>query len=246
MMHLRTIYILLFAAAIACTQSAAQTQKPNPEELIKAFSAKETEFYEAWLQYAFNQTAEIEVLSVNGNPRSEKMTITSVTVVNDDGRSREMSHITGKLRSISFTPKDEEIIFDMQPFALTEKELPSYILKYEGKEHVDEIACFVFSVAPKSLKGDRLYFKGKIWVDDRDLNIVRTIGTLVPQNKEVFPEFETIRQIIDGRYWFPVWVHAKQRIRFKSEEVELEETIVYEDYKKSASKKSSKPEPVAK
>jgi outer membrane lipoprotein-sorting protein len=55
---------------------------------------------------------------------------------------------------------------------LTKSELPLYNLKYEGKEKADELDCYVFSVSPKSTKGGRMYFKGKIWVDDRDLQVV--------------------------------------------------------------------------
>jgi hypothetical protein len=101
----------------------------------------------------------------------------------------------------------------------------------------DELDCNVFSVKPKKIKSDQLYFQGKIWVDDRDLQIVRTIGKVVPQKDNKFPEFETIRQMIDNKYWFPVWTHAEGFLKFSADEVvQLEETITYEDYKRFQSK----------
>ena len=92
-------------------------------------------------------------------------------------------------------------------------------------------------MTPKTPKGKKLFFEGKIWVDDQDLQIVRTIGKPVPQKKNnQFPEFETIRQMIDNKYWFPVWTHAESDLRFSSDTVHVEETITYAGYKRFASK----------
>jgi hypothetical protein len=209
-----------------------------PEEIIRQFSAKETEFYEAWMEYAYHQTAEVQVLSVNGSPKREKMTIISNIVFADDGR-RDVQIVrrAGDLRSVIFTNDDEEVINNLQPFALTAKELPLYDLNYQGREKVDEIGCYVFSVKPKSLKPGRFYFEGRIWVDDRDLQIVRTMGKPVPQKKNTqFPDFETVRQMIDNKYWFPVWTHAESDLHFQRDTVRIEETITYEDYKQFGSK----------
>ncbi len=209
-----------------------------PEQIIQKFAEKEAEFYEAWMQYTYTQTASIRVLSVDGVPQKEVMTLVSEVIFNDDG-TREVRPLrsSGRLKSIVFTREDAEVIDNINPFALTTKELPLYNLKYQGKEKVDELECYVFSVTPKSTKKGRLYFEGKIWVDDQDLQVVRTIGKAVPQTREnQFPEFETIRQVIDDKYWFPVWTHADSKLRFPEQTVRVEETITYDDYKKFASK----------
>ena len=217
---------------------ASQNKDLTPEEVIRQFSEKESEFYEAWKEYAYRQIAQIRVLDVNGVPRRETMTIISEIVFNDNG-TREVNVVrrADNLRSVSFTREDQEVIDNLQPFALTTKELPLYSLAYEGKEKVDELTCYVFSVKPKSTKGGKIYFEGRIWVDDHDLQIVRTVGKPVPQKKNnLFPDFETIRQMIDEKYWFPVWTHADSRLRFPDQTVHIEETITYEDYKHFGSK----------
>ena len=214
----------------------------SPEQIIKEFSAKETAFYEAWKEYAYHQVAEVQVLSVNGMPKQEKMTIVSDIVFRDDGtREVRVTRRAGDLKSVIFTMQDEEVINNLQPFALTDKELPLYSLDYVGKDRVDELTCYVFSVKPKSLKGGRLYFEGRIWVDDRDLQIVRTVGKPVPQKKNTqFPDFETVRQVIDNKYWFPVWTHAASDLHFERQTVRIEETISYTNYKRFASKATIK------
>ena len=188
------------------TQTTPKTEGSHtnltPEEVIRAFSAKESEFYEAWMQYTYRQLASIRIISSNGINRNEGMKIVSEIFFRDDG-SRDVRVVehTGQLRSVGWTREDTEVINNLQPFALTAKDLPLYDLKYEGKEKVDELECYVFSVKPKKTQGDKLYFQGKIWVDDQDLQIVRSVGKPVPQHREnQFPEFETIRQVIDNQY----------------------------------------------
>jgi hypothetical protein len=223
--------------APAQAQSSA-AKELTPAEVIRAFSAKETEFYEAWIQYAYQQDAEVRVLSVNGSPSRERMRMVSDVVFRDNG-TREVKQIEkrGELKSVIFTKEDEEVLNNIQPFSLTVKELPLYNLQYEGKEKVDELTCYVFSVKPKSTKGGRMYFSGRIWVDDQDLQIVRTIGKPVPEkSNQKFPEFETLRQFIDNKYWFPVWTHADSMLDFSSGRIRVEETITYKDYKRFDSK----------
>jgi hypothetical protein len=209
----------------------------TPDEIIRAFSAKETEFYEAWMQYTYHQDAEVRVLAVNGVTKHEAMHTISDIVFKDDGtRDILVVRRAGGLTSVVYTMQDEEVINNLQPFALTEKELPQYDLAYAGKEKIDELNCYVFSVKPKTIKSGKMYFEGKIWVDDQDLQIVRTVGKPVPQKKDnQFPEFETIRQMIDKKYWFPVWTHAESQLRFQTDTVHIDETITYGEYKRFAS-----------
>ncbi len=243
---MRSAYrIALMAGVLACSSALSPAGRhraaagsgdapdPAPEQIIKAFSEKETEFFDAWMRYAYTQTAVIRVVAVDGVPAQEVMMLVSEVVFNDDGtREVRVLERRGRLKSIKFTPEDEEIIYNLNPFALTAKEFPLYDLKYRGRERVDELDCHVFSVKPRSTKGGRLYFEGKIWVDDVDLQIVRTVGRAVPETREnKFPEFETLRQVIDGRYWFPVWTHADEVLRFPYQDVHVEETITYEGYR---------------
>ena len=55
-------------------------------------------------------------------------------------------------------------------------ELPKYLIRYLGKQQVDEIGCYVFAVKPKKMEGNQRYFSGEVWVDDRDLQIVKSYG----------------------------------------------------------------------
>jgi len=247
-MDMRIAFVLAAAIVLINVQSGAQTPSPTearpesqavgkgdqtPEQIIEQFAQKESEFYEAWMQYMYTQTAVIKVLSVDGAPKNETLRIISEVVFNDDG-TREVNTIrrSGGLRSVGFTDEDREVLENLHPFALTAKEIPLYKLKYEGKEKADELNCHVFSVKPKKIQKGKMYFEGKIYVDDQDLQIVKTVGKAVPQTSQnQFPEFETIRQMIGDKYWFPVWTHADSKLFFQNQTVRIEETITYDDYK---------------
>ena len=241
---MRIACILTTAIMLICVPT--QAQAPNqpdsqtaankdlaPEQIIQQFAQKESEFYDAWMQYMYTQTALIKIVSVNGVPKNENMRIVYEVVFKDDG-TREVNILrrADNLHTVSFTKEDEEVFENVHPFALTAKEIPLYNLKYLGKEKADELNCHVFSVAPKKIQKGKMYFEGKIYVDDQDLQIVKTVGKAVPQTRNnQFPEFETIRQMIDGKYWFPVWTHADSRLYFSQDTVRIEETVTYDDYK---------------
>jgi hypothetical protein len=83
-------------------------------------------------------------------------------------------------------------------------------------------------------KGER-YFQGTVWVDDRDLQIVKSYGRGVGLLKKgfdnQFPKFETYREQIDGKYWFPTYTNADDVLPFQSGPQRIRMTVRYEDYK---------------
>ena len=236
------VLIMMICSSVVPISTASSDESEDelaPEEIIRKFTEKESEFYEAWMRYTYIQTAVIRVLSVDNVPvDNEAMMLVFEVVFNDDG-TREVRLVDrrGRLRSVRYTPEDEEVITNLNPFALTSKDLSQYRLDYLGEERVDELDCYVFEVRPKSTKGEDLYFDGQIWVDNVDLQVVRTVGRIVPERRgNQFPEFETLRQVVDGKYWFPVWTHADEILRFPSGRIHIEQTITYEGYKEFGSK----------
>jgi len=63
------------------------------------------------------------------------------------------------------------------PFVLTTEDLSSYNVLYSGQQHVDEIDTYVFELAPRRSRRAKRYFQGRVWVDNRDFQIVKTCGT---------------------------------------------------------------------
>ncbi len=73
-------------------------------------------------------------------------------------------------------------------------------------------------------------------MDDRDLQIVKTygrgVGLLKKDSDNQFPKFETYREQIDGKYWFPTYTQADDVLSFESGlSQRIRMVIRYEDYK---------------
>ena len=132
----------------------------------------------------------------------------------------------------------------MQPFVLTTTEIPEYDIRYLGKQNADEIPCYVFAVKPKKMVQGKRYFEGQIWVDDRDLQIVKTygkgVGLLKRGSDNQFPKFETLREQVDGKYWFPTYTIANDTLHFQTGPQKIKMTVKYEDYKRFEGKSTIK------
>src|SRR5581483_6936862 len=138
-------------------------------------------------------------------------------------RNKRTSHVTyapvNGLVRILMTHEDEQDIRNVMPFVMTNDTLSEYDVSYLRRENVDEISCYVFYVKPKVLTRDRKrYFDGEIWVDDQDLQIVKTYGRstgYIGHEDQQFPKFETYREQIDGKFWFPTYTYADDTLNFK-------------------------------
>jgi hypothetical protein len=84
------------------------------------------------------------------------------------------------------------------------------------------------------MAGER-YFAGLVWVDDRDLQIVKTYGRGAGLEKKdsdhKYPKFETYREQIDGKYWFPTYTIANDTLMFANGPVPIKMVVTYKDYK---------------
>ena len=219
--------------------AAAQEKKldVDPQEIIRKFAAKEAEFREARNNYTYRQSVKLEELDPGGSPSGGKWEEITDIIFSPDGKRVEKPIYAPvqNLHNIQLTPQDLQDIRDVQPFVLTSVDIVNYNVAYLGHENVDEIGCYTFSVKPKKLEKDKRYFEGQIWVDDRDLQIVKTYGKgvgIVSKNNQ-FAKFETYRQQIDGKYWFPVYTHADDTLHFPDgQNQRIRQTIKYDNYKK--------------
>jgi hypothetical protein len=226
----------LFAAALAATLPAFAAE-PSPGEIIRKFAAKEAEFRKARESYTYRQSLKFEELDPDGHIVQGKWELTSDIIFGPNKqRIEKVVYAPMMTLHLSITPQDEQDLRSVQPFVLTTDEIGKYDIKYEGKQNADEIPCYLFNVRPKTMvKGER-YFEGQIWVDDRDFQIVKTFGKgvgLLKKNEDnQFPKFETYRQQIDGKYWFPVYTKADDVLHFKDSDQRIRMVVKYQNYKR--------------
>ena len=233
---MRSIALFLFFGAVA-SAAPATTGNLNPEEIIQRFAAKESQFRKARESYTYRQNVKIEELDPDGN-MTGKYEITSDIIFGPNRQRIEKVVYApmSTLHNLLLTPEDEQDLRSVQPFVLTSEDVSKYDVQYQGKEQVDEISCYVFDVKPKQMVKGQRYFQGKIWVDDRDLQIVKTygkgVGILKKNEDNQFPNFETYREQIDGKYWFPTYTRADDTLHFRTGPQRIRMIVKYQNYKK--------------
>ncbi len=221
------------------TVQAADLPDPSQaqiEEIIQKFAAKESEFRRARGNYTYRQTARVLDLDAGGGTVGKWEEVADIVFTPEGKRTEKVVRAPVQtLQNFFMDPGDLQDLRDVQPFVLTSEELSKYQIRYLGHEQLDEIPCYVFAVKPKKLEPGQRYFQGEVWVDDKDLQIVKSygrgVGLLKHGADNQYPKFETYREQIDGKYWFPTYTIANDTLQFKESTARMKLTVKYEDYK---------------
>ena len=237
------IWGLASGAGLGAAPPASNIRDENPpipgEAIMRQFAAKEAEFRRARENYTYRQSVSIEVLTLEGRKTGQRYHTLSDILFDNRGRRIEkvLRAPQSTLRSVQLTQEDLDDIQNIFPFVLTTTDIGKYSLTYLGKELIDEIDTYVFEVIPKRIQAKERYFEGKIWVDDQELQIVKTDGKTVyritrKNRDQRFPRFETYREMVDGKYWFPTYTRADDVLEFPGQRIRIREIVTYKNYKR--------------
>jgi hypothetical protein len=236
------------SAAAAPPQTATMNAAPQVatlgpptipvDQIIHKFAEREAEFKTERDNFTYTQTFTIQTLDSSGRPDGE-YTMTSEIVFTPSGKRFERVTYAPEptLERISLSQQDLDDLEHVQPFVLTTSELPKYNVTYVDHVPLDELTTYVFDVAPKTIEKNQRYFQGRIWVEDKDFEIVKTDGKAVPDirkkgQENVFPRFETFRENVEGHYWFPTYTRSNDILHFSNEDVPIRMVVRYENYKR--------------
>ncbi|MGA8145226.1 MAG: hypothetical protein WB987_15170 [Candidatus Acidiferrales bacterium] len=185
---------------------------PIPEaEIIRRFAANEDVMKKEYDAYNFARAIRIEELTDPGR----KFLVSGEVYTKPDGERmlRIEKPPEANLKQTDFTLEDVRIIAQLPLFILTSEEIPNYTFTYAGQDKLDQLNTYVFQVKPKQLSRKRRYFEGAVWVDDRDLTIVKSYGKFVSEiagngTKLPFTMFETFRENFQDKYWLPTYTRS--------------------------------------
>jgi hypothetical protein len=240
-----TALVLISNFSVVFTQTTQgqiqqDTSGVDINRIIQSFTAKETEFRRALGEYAFKRDALIQTIGMGGEVSGEYHRVSQFVFDDRDQRFEKITYFPAPtLQELQVTQEDIDDLGGVQPFALEASKINQYDFKFLGKERVDELDTYVFDVAPKIIpkKVSERFFQGRIWVDQQDLQIVKVRGKGVPEGNQRFPLFETYRQQVDGKYWFPTYTYADDELNFpKGPTVHIRMVVKYVDYKRFRSK----------
>jgi len=223
-------------------QSTSSISSDSPsvpvDQIIQHFAEREAEFKRERDNYTYTQTFVVQTIDFSGQPDGEYRMTSDIVFSTTGKRYDKVTYAPpSTLQRVSLSEQDFADLQNVQPFVLTTNELSKYDIAYVGRQRVDELATYVFEVKPKKIEKNQRYFQGRIWVDDKDLEIVKTYGKAVPdilkRNEEnFFPRFETYRENIEGHYWFPTYTHADDVLHFSTGDIRIRMTVRYKDYKR--------------
>jgi hypothetical protein len=221
----------------------AQPKGTTVQEIIQKFTAKEDLFHEARNNYIYTQ--DITVQELDGTTvTGEYRLVQDITFDNKGARVENVTFAPqSSLRQLILGRDDFEDFRRIMAFSMTTSDLPHYNVLYVGQQHVDEIETYVFDVAPKTIEKGQRYFQGRVWVDQKDPQIVKNCGKTVPETiantkkkknveENLSPKFVTYREQIDGQYWFPTYIRAEDTLHFRMGDVQMREIIKLTNYKR--------------
>jgi hypothetical protein len=220
------------------SEPAAPPSLPEAE-IVKHFSQKEDEYILSRTGYSYRKTIRIQEFGPDGQASGEFVLVTE-PARGADGKLFEkvVEKPRSSLQHLYLRSEDLEGLQRTPAFPLTSSQLAKYDLKYLGKEQVDEIDCYIFQAKPRMVERVKAYFDGIVWVDAKYLEVVKTYGRWVTDQGDMHPVadlpfslFETYRENVDGKYWFPNYSRSDGTLNLKGLEIPVRLVIKWTDFK---------------
>jgi hypothetical protein len=219
------------------------------EEIIRRFSQKEDEYLKSRPNYGFRKSVRIQEFGPDGGLVGEFLRVTQYQKL-ADGRVAVMpiEKPQSTLQGVYLAPEDLDALDRIPAYPLTSGQLAKYELKFIGRELVDEVDCYIFQVKPKVVERAKAYFEGVVWVDAQYLEVVKTYGKWVTDQGDTrgiaqlpFSLFETYRENVDGRYWFPNYLRSDDTLHTKEGDIPVRLVIKWTDFKPAGAAQSVPP-----
>jgi hypothetical protein len=213
-----------------------------PDEIIRRFAAKEDEMVRAIKDYTFQKDVRIQEIGPDSKPTGQLEIVTQLRFT-PDGKMYEkpVSRQPSTLHNLDLQRGDSELLAPTPMFPLTTAMLPKYEITYGGKQPLDELSTYYFTVKPRGLERAHAYFSGVVWVDAQDLVIVKTMGKWVTETGDVtasdlpFTVFENYRQQIGKNLWFPAYSRSDDTFQAGNDSVPIRVIVKWSDFTPQAS-----------
>lgn len=252
--RLPIIFLLGLAALVAPLRAAAQSAPVAEDsknvslgpptvpidEIIQKFAAKETEFKAERENFTYKQTFVFQTMDEDNRVDGEYRLKSDIDFTAEGKRTEVVTYAPqSTLQRVDLTQEDFDDLAHIFPFVLTTPDLSNYNIQYVDHRPLDELTTYVFDVSPKIVGKKQRLFEGRVWVDDKDFQIVKSYGKAVGYarkfggHEQFFPHFETFRENIEGKYWFPTYTRSDEMVHVSpGNDIHVRMTVKYEDYKR--------------
>jgi hypothetical protein len=213
----------------------------TPASIIAAFVKTETEVRDALNQHTFKREVVLQTIGPNGEVTGEYVRH-SQFLFDDKGNriERVTYHPPSTIREMRITKEDIQDLAGAQLLGIDITETAKYRLAYEGEETLAGKRVYVIgvepSVTPNPHRMSDRYFRGRVWIDRDNLQILKVRGVVEPQGKQRFPVFQTWRAPQATSIYLPTRTEADDVLHFPKRDVNYRIRVKYYDYQLFASK----------
>lgn len=230
----------LWLVTLLCASTiwAVAGQSPNPAQILATTAENGQKILEALKDYNYYAELTIETVSQADVITGTYYRFSQISY--DSAGNRQEKVFEEK----STLPKDVHIganaannMTRVYQFIITPETLKQYEFSYVGRERIDELNTYAFDVKPAVRlpdpeKSSERYLKGRVWIDDQDLQVVKVAGEAVPEQRaHRTPKFETYSQYHD-KYWFPAYSSADDDVRMGNRFTRVIVKVRFTSYKK--------------
>ena len=225
-------------AALAASLITHATAQQPAKSLIRRLADQGSRFEKERNHYSYRRSFQFYEMDSRGMRGGMYREVRDVLFTPDGERIEEfVGRPDSRLKRIRLTDEDFRDLREVQPFVLTKDTLWRYRLTYKGPESLDGEDCYVYRLAPRQVFEEDRLLDGLIWVSQEHEQIVRVAGRPVPQiytseKENLFPQFTTLYQAVDGKFWFPVKTVASDVLAFSSGVQRVHYVILYENYRR--------------
>jgi hypothetical protein len=224
-----------------------ETEPPvmlKPSDILKKFVETETRFREKMRQYTFRRDVTLQTIGAEGTITGEYIRNSQFVLDDRGGRvERVLYHPKSTIREMKITKEDIQDLACAQLFGFEITDLSRYDIAYVSKETINLHQTYAIDVSPRQTPDPRRmrerFFVGRIWIDALSFQIVKMRGVAMPQGKQRFPAFETMREPLEGiDFLFPTSTFADEMLHFPNRDVHYKIMVKYYAYKRFMSKVS--------
>ncbi len=239
-----SIVAIVIAASVVLSawtslSSIAETaQTPSPSETLAIAAEKGKQLLAALRGYTYYAELTIETVSQADIITGKYYRFSQISFDRDGNRQEKIFDNTSTLpEAVYIGTNAANNLTRVYQFIISPETLSQYEFNYVGREKIDELNTYVFDVKPKVKmpdpdKSNERFLKGRVWIDDQDLCVVKVAGEALPeQSAHRTPRFETYFQNYD-KYWFPAYASADDTVRMGRYSTRVIVKVRFTNYKK--------------
>jgi hypothetical protein len=226
---------------VAGARILAGNQIADFNVLLSKFLSVEGSTMEELKNYSFKRDVRIQTIDDKGRVAGEYRRVSDM-LLDDEGRrvERNVSFLKPTLRGLEVTDEYVEDFSGAQLKGFELNQRDAYRFEPFGFEPLNGKSARVYRLTPLNLEtakatGARVLY-GFIWIDEQTGAIMKVAGRALPELKQRYPLFETHRELIDGKHFFPVRTLADDYLVFPSRRVHVRMLITYSNYKRFAAR----------